>query len=61
MSLPDSSKRVYAAAKAHAACRGIDLTAWPNQQALVPDEMRWMRAALLAGGFLEQETSRAQS
>jgi hypothetical protein len=39
--------------------RGIDLTEWPNQQALVPDEVRWMREALLVytshRGFHELE------
>lgn len=37
---------VYKAAKVHARCRGIDLTTSENQQALVPDELRWMGAAV---------------
>lgn len=39
---------IYQAVKVHAAARGIDLTDSIIQQALGPDEFRWMRSAIEA-------------
>ena len=44
---------VYAAVKVHCVNRGIDLKEWGMQQAILPDEQRWMREAIAA--FLDYE------
>lgn len=48
-----TDEMVYAAARLHMEQRGIDLEGFGVKQAMVPDECRWMRAALTAALFAE--------
>ena len=47
---------VYEAVKVHMRARGIDPLGEGVQQALVPDEQRWMRAAIAAYNAALTET-----